>query len=203
MCIILWFEYEPHVVKGVTPTYSSSRCRCESTMVTEQRGWGWEGSVDRRWILCSCCALLSQEMSCADPSNTSEGQLCTPMRGSLFCPDKNSDWQEGIAGICPPQMVDSRDKWSWEPADQSPAKSTLHLERREGKTTLGMHDRQGKACTVKWNYNQIKLQKTNRKHRTIFNFQHKDNKNKTKQHKPIQETFPIQHPFICSGHLHS
>lgn len=32
-----------------------------------------------------------------------------------------------------PQLADSRDKRSGEPADQSPAKSTLHLERRQRK----------------------------------------------------------------------
>lgn len=40
-----------------------------------------------------------------------------------------------------PQLADSRDKRSGEPADQSPTKSTLHLEWRDEKSALGMHDR--------------------------------------------------------------
>ena len=75
-------------MKGVLATYSSSRCRCDSTMVMRKCGQGWEGTVGRKWSLCSCCALLSQEMSCADPGNTGEDELCTPMAGGWFCPDR-------------------------------------------------------------------------------------------------------------------
>lgn len=67
---------------------------------------GWEGSVGRRWILCSCCALLSKEMSCADPSNAGEDELCTPMAGSwVLSWQKDSDWEKGNAGNLPPNCL--------------------------------------------------------------------------------------------------
>lgn len=63
-----------------------------------------------------------------------------------FRPDrKRLRLREGERRNLPPlELPDSRDKRSGEPADQSPAKSTLHLrkERKEGKSTLGMHDRE-------------------------------------------------------------
>lgn len=137
------FISQPHVMKGVLATYSSSRCRCDSTMVMGQCGRGREGSVGRRWILCSCCALLSQEMSCADPSNTGKDELCAPMPGSWFCPDsdKDSDWEKGNAGICPPTgWLQGQEKWR----ACRPVTSKVYTasgEEREGKSALGMHDR--------------------------------------------------------------
>lgn len=76
-------------------------------------------------------------MSCADPSNTGEDELCTPVAGSWFCPDKKTQTERRGTQESAPQLPDSRDKRSGEPADQSPAKSTLHLERRErGKVSI-------------------------------------------------------------------
>lgn len=59
---------------------------------------GWEGSDGRRWILCSCCALLRKEMSRADPSEV-DGQG-TPMMGGCFCPSKSTGWERG--DVCLP-----------------------------------------------------------------------------------------------------
>lgn len=118
------------LTKGVLATYSSSRCRCDSTMVMGKCGQGREGSVGKRWILCSCFALLNQEMSCADPSNTGEDELCTPVAGSWFYPDKKTQTERRGMQKSAPQLPDSRDERCGKPADQSPAKSTLHLKRR-------------------------------------------------------------------------
>lgn len=69
-------------------------------------------------------------MSGADPSNTGEDAPRTPIAARGFRPDKRV--REGERRNLPaPQLADSWDKRSREPADQSPAKSTLHLERRE------------------------------------------------------------------------
>lgn len=123
-------------MKGVLATYSSSRCRCDSTMVTGQCGRGWEGSVGRRWILCSCCALLSQEMSCADPSNTVEDELCTPMAGSWFCPDKRLRRREGERRNLPPNWLTpgTREVESLQTSHQP----SLHciLRRERGKVSI-------------------------------------------------------------------
>lgn len=96
----------------------------------------WEGSDGKRWILCSCCALLSKEMSCADP-NKVEGRV-TPVMGSGVCPSKNTGWEKGNAGCLPPRQPHYRGERSGE---QSPVESTLHLEKRDGKSTLNMCDR--------------------------------------------------------------
>lgn len=78
-------------------------------------------------------------MSCADPSNTGEDEPCTPMAGGFV--QTKTQTERGTQESAP-QLADSRDERSGEPADQSPAKSTLHLDRREGeKSALGMHDR--------------------------------------------------------------
>lgn len=74
---------------------------------------GWEGSDGRRWILCSCCALLSKEMSCADPKEA-DGQG-TPVMGGCFCPGKRSGWEKGNAGRLPPGQPHYRDERSGEP----------------------------------------------------------------------------------------
>lgn len=66
----------------------------------------WEGSDGKRWILCSCCALLSKEMSCADP-NKVEGRL-TPVTGSRVCPSK----RKGTQDVCLPEAsLQGWEKW--------------------------------------------------------------------------------------------
>lgn len=96
----------------MTVTYSSSRCRCDSTMVTGQCGLG--GISWQKVNLCSCCALLIKEMSYADPSAVSKDALCTPMVGGLFCSTRRLKTERrGTQKVCPPPhwLTPGIEKW--------------------------------------------------------------------------------------------
>lgn len=67
---------------------------------------GWEGSDGRRWILCSCCALLRKEMSRADP-NEVDGQG-TPMMGGCFVRAKVPAERGGTQDVCLPGSLTTR-----------------------------------------------------------------------------------------------
>lgn len=72
------------VVGYTLMTHSSSRCRCDSTMVMGQCGLGWGYQLVKRQLLCSCWVPLRRRIICVDPSNTGEDRLCTPMAADFY-----------------------------------------------------------------------------------------------------------------------
>lgn len=80
-------------------------------------------------------------MSCADPNNTAECALRTPITGGWVGPDRDSDFA-GNAEICPPPNGWLQGQVKWRACRRVTRKVyTASGKQREGKSPLGMHER--------------------------------------------------------------
>lgn len=122
---------------GALTTYSSSRCRCDSTMMMGQCRRGREGSVGKKKNLVQLLRSPQSGDELCWSKQHGRGWVVYSNGGLVgFIQTKTQSERRGMQESSP-RPADSRDERSGEPADQSPVKSTLHLERREkGKVSI-------------------------------------------------------------------
>lgn len=100
------------VRKGVLVTYSSSRCRCDSTMVSGAV-WAGLGGISRLKV--NLMQLLRSPRSgdelCWSKQHGATTSCVLQWRAQVLFQTRDSDW-EGNSGICPPTgWLQGREKW--------------------------------------------------------------------------------------------
>lgn len=136
-------SYLSYITKGVLATYSSSRCRCDSTMVTGK----CVGGVGRDQFVegesCAAAALSSVRRWAVLIQATRARMSCVLQWQAVgFVQTKRLRLREGERRNLPPNCLTpgTREVESLQTSHQ-PSLHCIWRGEREGKSALGMHDR--------------------------------------------------------------